>query len=56
MTVIVDQLEVTVEDPPATQDRPAGEGQPAENPRPTVLDRLHEAYALADRKERLTVE
>ncbi len=56
MTVIVDQIDVTVEDPPAPQTRPAGEGQPVENSRVTVLDRLHEAYALADRKERLMVE
>jgi hypothetical protein len=56
MTVIVGEIEVVVEAPPARGASAAGEGQAREDRSLTVLDRLHEAYALADRQERLKVE
>jgi hypothetical protein len=56
MPVIVGEIDAVVEAPPTTQAAPAAEGAGREEQPVTVLDRLHEAYALADRQERLKVE
>ncbi len=59
MPIVINEMDIHVEDAPAPRPLPAAEPAPpggAMPESPGVLNRLHEGFATADRRDRLTVE